>query len=74
MNRGRLDIARRADLQPAHEAFTGRVTAPMIRQHGSYEAARKALNSMNGDKAWDRMRDNLADRADYFRQLRKEGL
>lgn len=49
MNRGRLDIARRADLQPAHEAFTGRVTAPMIRQHGSYEAARKALNSMNGD-------------------------
>ena len=47
MKRGRLDIARRADLQPAHKAFTGRVTAPMIRQHGSYEAARKVLNSMN---------------------------
>lgn len=47
MIRGRLDIARRADLRPAHEAFTGRVTASLLARHGSYEAARKALNSMN---------------------------
>lgn len=47
---GRLDIARRNG-SPAHEAFTGRVTASLLAEHGSYEAARKALNSMNGDKA-----------------------
>lgn len=43
---GRLDIARRNG-RPAHEAFTGMVTASLIREHGSYEAARKALDSMN---------------------------
>ena len=45
MSRGRLDIARRADHRPAHEHFVGRVTASMIREHGSHEAARAALNS-----------------------------
>ena len=43
MTRGRLDIARRADLRPAHAGFIARVTASMIREHGSYEAARAAL-------------------------------
>jgi hypothetical protein len=26
------------------------------------------------DAAYDRMRDNLADRADYYRQMRKDGM
>ena len=26
------------------------------------------------DGAWGRMRDNMADRADYYRQARKDGL
>ena len=33
----------RADQRPAHEHFVARVTASMIREHGSYEAARAAL-------------------------------
>lgn len=41
---GRLDIARRNG-SPAHEAFTGRVTASLLAQHGSYEAARAYLNN-----------------------------
>lgn len=34
--------------------------------HEAYEAT--------ADKAYDRMRDVLADRIDHYRQLRKEGL
>ena len=26
------------------------------------------------DAAWNRMRDNLADRADHYRQMRKDGM
>lgn len=29
---------------PAHRLFTGRVTATLIRQHGSYERARRVLD------------------------------
>ena len=36
--------ASRADLRPAHMGFIARVTGSMVRQHGSYEAARAALS------------------------------
>jgi hypothetical protein len=29
--------------RPAHELFAGRITASLIREHGSYEAAKTAL-------------------------------
>ena len=29
---------------------------------------------VTADGAWDRLRDNLADRADHLRQLRKDGM
>lgn len=51
MNRGRMDIAKRNG-RPAYEAFTGRVTASLLAQHGGdWAKARAALDSMNGDKA-----------------------
>lgn len=38
------------------------------------DADEDAVRDRMSETAYDRMRDNLADRADYYRQLRKEGL
>lgn len=52
----------------AHE----QLIAEYMDEHPDADEAK--VYDMLADKAYDRMRDNLADRADYFRQLRKEGL